>query len=208
MSTQPTVKETSILFTPENIDKTERGDKTCTRRLSGLDKVNENPGEWAVLCHSTDDPVWRFAHKTKTVSQGGGIVSIRCPFGTVGDWLYVKENWCPRSDGALLLERVQKPFYKIGDGENDMAKPKAWKWRSPLFMPKWAARLWLEITEVRVERVQEITETDAIAEGCIDAYGPDFHVGAFRKLWESINGPGSWNRNDWVWVIGFRKVKA
>jgi hypothetical protein len=54
--------------------------------------------------------------------------------------------------------------------------------------------------------LQDISETDAIAEGCVNAYGPDFHVGAFRQLWESINGSGSWDLNPWVWALTFRQI--
>lgn len=87
-------------------------------------------------------------------------------------------------------------------------------------MPRWASRITLEITRVRVERLQDISRADAKAEGChhddpcdhkrqscdeIGCEGPDYRVG-FRNLWESINGPDSWDANPWVWVVEFRRV--
>lgn len=82
------------------------------------------------------------------------------------------------------------------------------RWRRGMFMFRWASRILLEITEIRVERLQDISEEDAIAEGCF-ALG-DCECTAVRQygeLWESINGDGSWNANTWVWVIEFRKIQ-
>ena len=83
-----------------------------------------------------------------------------------------------------------------------------------MFMPRWASRITLEITSVRVERLRDISEDDAKAEGCQPPF-PLTHAGAviplrwhgaYRKLWESINGPGSWEANPFVWVIEFRRL--
>lgn len=99
--------------------------------------------------------------------------------------------------------------------------PYRYGWKSPLHMPKWAARTWLEVTGVRAERLQDITEADAIAEG---VFGPptsqagwreypyeschlDTAINSYRTLWESINGPGSWESNPWVWVYEFRRIE-
>lgn len=98
-----------------------------------------------------------------------------------------------------------------------------WKWRPSIFMPRAYSRITLEITGVRVERLNQISRIDAIAEGIVkvrhDVYGLD--VGwqwsknedscdspqlAYEKLWESINGPGSWDQNPWVWVVEFRRA--
>lgn len=141
------------------------------------------------------------------------------PYGAPGDRLWVRETWRPigalsecagpgdlefRSD---LVGEDADADYCIGD-----------RWRSPLFMPRWASRLLLEITSVRVEWLKGITEEDAIAEGCI-GHPVDGHAGfpiglspvdEFRSGWDQINGkkPGrSWADNPWVWVISFRRME-
>jgi len=79
------------------------------------------------------------------------------------------------------------------------------KWKPSIHMPRAASRITLEITGVRVERLQEISEGDIIAEGCPS----EFLLGTnwYRPLWESINGPGSWDANPFVWVVEFRKLE-
>ena len=72
-------------------------------------------------------------------------------------------------------------------------------------MPRAASRILLEVTAVRVEQLQDISESDAMAEGCYtDPACPAYD--AYRSLWEQINGPGSWNANPWVWVVEFKRV--
>jgi hypothetical protein len=78
-----------------------------------------------------------------------------------------------------------------------------WRWRPSIHMPRWASRITLEITGVRVERVQDITEEDARAEGWDAETAGQHPYGWYRDLWESINGVESWGRNDWVWVLSF-----
>lgn len=101
----------------------------------------------------------------------------------------------------------------LADGERRTINTKwrnveVWMARKPqsrpsIHMPRWASRITLEITGVRVERLQAISEADAAAEGC-DGKGPlSYH---YAQLWESINGPGSWEANPWVWVVEFRRI--
>jgi hypothetical protein len=82
-------------------------------------------------------------------------------------------------------------------------------WKPSIHMFRWASRITLEITGVRVERLQDISEADAIAEGCQCSGVPASltNRGAFAKLWESINGTGSWDANPWVWVVEFRRCE-
>jgi hypothetical protein len=92
------------------------------------------------------------------------------------------------------------------------------RWRPSIHMPRWASRLALEIKSVRVERVQELSEADALAEGIVVGYAPDGSVqqeptDAYRKLWDSINakregGIYAWARNPWVWVIEYKRLEA
>jgi hypothetical protein len=80
------------------------------------------------------------------------------------------------------------------------------QWKPSIHMPRWASRITLEVVSVRVERLQDISRVDAIAEGCCD---PDSSTPklAFEMLWQSINGPGSWEANPWVWVVEFKRIE-
>ena len=137
---------------------------------------------------------------------------VRCPYGKPGDRLWVRETF--NHDG-------EKYIYAADLNELGVQKWAA-QWKPSIHMPRIASRILLEITGVRVERLQDISEEDAIAEGCIkfpfeddhaytfyddDKTGHATHTGAYRKLWESINGSGSWDLNPWVWVVEFRTLE-
>lgn len=120
-----------------------------------------------------------------------------CPFGLPGDRLWVREAWAR---------------YNIDQNSHDMAYrattpddwPKEGRWRPSIHMPRWASRITLEITGVRVERLQDINAEDAAAEGITGrAKMHDFGV-----LWSSIYGDESWQANPWVWVIEFKRVEG
>lgn len=133
------------------------------------------------------------------------------PYGYPGDRLWVKETWYHGHRNTWDAPKTLDPhdpemaaYYKAGW---DRVAPRPWK--SPLYMPRWASRITLEVLSVRVDRLQAITGEDAIAEGC---YG--VNIGPrkeFSFLWNSLDGkkPGcSWADNPWVWVINFRKVET
>lgn len=148
-----------------------------------------------------------------------------CPFGRVGDLMYVRETFVQGSeyeDGQPKEAEdggyVEKIWYRASDpsfcwdhdGEKDHDNP---PWKPSIHMPKWASRLTLEITGVRVERLQDISEEDAKAEGigegeqdeCLHTNPTAYN--AFKQLWDGINGygtPSSWDANSWVWVIEFK----
>ncbi len=129
-----------------------------------------------------------------------------CPYGQPGDRLWVRESFCDaRSAGAgCVLYRAS------GD--------RACRWKPSIHMPRSASRILLEITAVRVERLNDISEADAKAEGLMrvsdgfrGADGLPWYanpVASYRSLWESINGAGSWAANPWVWVIEFNLEAA
>lgn len=132
----------------------------------------------------------------------------------VGRRLWVRETW----SRAKLLSSHEL-FYRA-DGEHQAGRQLALsyheredRWRPSIHMPRWASRITLEITGVRVERLQEISEADAKAEGITVWEGDRLQRGDsagrqdFAALWESINGSGSWDLNPWVWCISFRRVK-
>jgi hypothetical protein len=135
----------------------------------------------------------------------------RCPFGQPGDRLWVKETWgaLPHMMGGVQPETLR--YRADGEYQNEHG---AWRWRSPLHMPRWASRITLEITDVRLEQVQDISGMDAKREGVSapahipeDGADLDYARRGFRRLWEEIHGGGSWEKNPWVWVIEFKKLE-
>lgn len=138
----------------------------------------------------------------------------KCPYGAPGDRLWVREAWHTHAflDAVPPRDLQTRSIHYAADG-----KIQTGKLRPGMFMPRWASRITLEVAGVRVERLQDISEADARAEGApyyeegVDAPPPDDdHVwsyrASFRLLWESINGPVSWDANPWVWVVEFRRV--
>lgn len=162
-----------------------------------------------------------------------------CPFGGIGDRLWVRETWkftgwsgdgepwihyraddkqvfidgrnIPETWGELLMD-----VWSVLSAEDNFQidqKAADRKWRPSIHMPRWASRITLEVTGVRVERLQEISDADAMAEGVPFTELPQgqdrpdpLHRAQFADLWELINGPGSWEANPFVWVIEFRRV--
>jgi hypothetical protein len=214
--TQPTataIKERPILFSGPMVRAILEGRKTQTRRtLKAKDSdptrcitmptLMENIGEWR-----EQDGRWFGIDGYET------LVYTVCPYGQVGDRLWVRENF------AIVPKpgKEDRPRIKIGpDGTGItwqadwQGNPSGFKWKPSIHMPRWASRITLEITGVRVERLTDISEADAIAEGvqCAGVPASLTNRGAFGKLWQSINGPNSWSANPWVWVIEFRKLES
>ena len=145
-----------------------------------------------------------------------------CPYGRAGDRLWVRETWqvvTGRQVGDLgAAVRYRDMEVKACQMPEDRALPLCltWdRWRPSIHMPRWASRLTLEVTGIRVERLQTITEDGARAEGVwsedVDLMEPSACRSAFRDLWDDTNGarPGaSWEANPWVWVVAFRRVRV
>jgi hypothetical protein len=141
-----------------------------------------------------------------------------CPYGHIGDRLWVRENFHPvfaqdpTYNNGQPIEIDYAATYKQGDR---LITP---KWTPSIHMPRWASRILLEIVSVRVEQLQCISEVDALAEGITITGDGAYHVEddkfrapsakeSYARLWESINGDGSWSANPWVWVIEFKEKK-
>ena len=187
------MKETGLLFTPENYDKTERGVKTMTRRVIRPQPILVNDRTWTWPCDGIKSKAsWAKNLTGNTISL---IPTEHCPFGTVGDRLYVKEG-LERHGLGMRYRRDKQHMNPLTHGGRY-----TWAWQrdylSPLHMPKWAARLWLELVEVRVERLGSITEEDARDEGVGS-------ISDFTELWTSINE--TWEPSLWVWVLGYKKL--
>ncbi len=123
-----------------------------------------------------------------------------CRYGDVGDRLWVRETWLKSAEGRFIYRADSESI----PGEN--------KWRPSMLMPTFVSRIRLEITQVRVERLQSISEADALSEGVAYPQLPDNQLDTmrartwFRGLWETIHGYGSWDVNPWVWVIEFKRI--
>lgn len=199
-----TPKERPILFSAPMVRAILDGTKTQTRRIAKVNNEGCKPG---------------------MITPNAGFVPRTienhiqyCPYGKPGDRLWVRETWHPDSskvDGS--------PAYKA-DVYYDTSDC---KWKSSIHMPRWASRINLEITGIRVDRLQDISEEDAIAEGVEkwvvgDGFWRDYsltkdqeEVGAppmlsayesYKTLWESLNGKGSFDLNPFVWVIQFKRL--
>jgi hypothetical protein len=132
-----------------------------------------------------------------------------CPYGQVGDRLWVRETWCNTwpFDGHKCEEG---PCYRATDEGDCGAAITGQKWRPSIFMPRWASRITLEITAIKVQKLQEINEKDAEAEGIgvgDTLVFSDSYKDSYAFLWNKINGKKhSWNLNEWVWVIEFKRI--
>lgn len=168
------MKERPILFSTSMVQAILEGRKTMTRRV-----VKYKP------------------HKDHIYCDGNGIAQ-KCPYGSVGDRLWVRETWAYRQWNH---DRV---YYKADNNLADINREDE-KWRPSIFMPRKLSRITLEITNIRVERLQEITESDAISEGIIHNSMNDPKI-EFQWLWQSINGIESWEANPFIWVIEFKRV--
>ncbi len=130
-----------------------------------------------------------------------------CPFGSVGDRIWVRETW--NKYGGLLTYRADYDW--IEDMKKEMACHESYpKWHPSIHMPRLASRLTLEITGVRVERLRDLSEDDAKSEGITPPSGGvlpgwEYRIN-FRDLWMSIYGADNWEANPWVWVIEFKVV--
>lgn len=227
--TATAVRERPILFSGPMVRAILEGRKTQTRLV-----VKPQPTRKAFgVPTDPDDWVWshRGAPHWSTVSNrpnGPEGYASECPFGQPGDRLWVRETWTLLrrdhwSDPAKPRDWLC-PWMKYGptrnacsyracciDEDSERCREElGYSWRPSIHMPRWASRLTLEITDVRVERLQDITEEDAIAEGaqCAGVPASLTNRGAFAKLWEHTNGNGAWSVNPWVWVVKFRKLPS
>jgi hypothetical protein len=212
------MKERPILFFAPMVRALLAGTKTQTRRA-----VRKQFAPDAVVAEvgATTPEGWQVSgHSGLWWDDAGACLddAVRCPYGIPGDLLWVREAWKAHTTFDHLPPRdipQSHVWYLADDGYKADSR-----YRHGMFMPRWASRILLEVTAVRVERLQDISEADARAEGV--AYDPGeggtFHVpgiagcasdsaaDAFRKLRQQINGPDSWAANPWVWVVEFKRV--
>lgn len=224
------MKARPILFSGDMVRALLDGRKTMTRRIVKLpDGDVRNVQYWSPPSGRSQDGWCHPGVNYHLYGNDGELVGNRvdrCPHGEPGDLLYVKETFSI-PDAPYDQKNADLLNYRATPG----AQPG--KWRPSIHMPRWASRITLEITDVRVERLRDITRADAISEGvdwkkcpqhqtqeslhaqiAADRIGMAAHpvmeidyVGGFRRLWKSINGPESWDKNPWVWCIAFNVHK-
>ncbi len=210
------MKARPILFSASMVRALLDGRKTQTRRTVKPQPDGPLVGRLERPIRSMQhDPVLRawFGAGEKDRSS----VEVTCPYGKPGDLLWVRETWAPSVEPENhRFARVGYTFRADWSAEDDVHQ-RDFRWKPSLYMPRWASRLTLEITGVRVERLQNISEADARAEGCPvtwdgKPYDPpppevDSWQGygrySYCLLWNRLNGPGAWYANPWVWVLEF-----
>lgn len=196
------MKEGPILMTGGNVRAILEDRKNQTRRIfKGLTPPN---CEGIHSC-KVEDGFAKFHLNGKLAMHSGEWT--RCPYGVAGDRLWVKETFV-----SIPIDGGEMGIAYRADGDdafNNIENGYEWmgKWTPSIFMPRWASRITLEITEVRVQRLQEISEEDALAEG-VDIRDSVIGtaIGAYYTLWNEINGQKSWPMNPYVWCISFKRL--
>lgn len=216
MSAAATVRERPILFSGPMVRAILDGTQTQTRRVVKRQPIT---GEWIQRADALSPGDTGFIYAMLRDSENA-VLPCPCPYGQPGDRLWVRETWNPafadaaiyRADYGHRLDLA--PDYQPGGG-----------WKPSIHMPRRFSRLTLEITAVRVERVQDISPVDCAAEGLTDlegnpwapseagevtAHGRDVLRAGYWGLWDSLNAARGfgWTANPWVWVLEFAAVRA
>ena len=227
------MNELPLLFSAPMVIAANADIKTMTRRTRGLDRINAAPADWIFIgvYH------WKQNKRVTACFQHratGEMIDIKSPYGNLGTQLWVRETWKPIAFGTNQLKGdVIKVWYEATKSTNwmpatekqyDAVHPDADRLRPSIHMPRWASRTTLEIVSIRIERLQDITDDDAVREGVSKARylnpphcdGWKDYLGdvvlqsprhSFETLWVSINGRESFDLNPFVWVIEFKRVK-
>lgn len=226
-------KERPILFSGPMVRALLAGTKTQTRRAMKPQPTEFVGGPGVTLRDGSPAPLVPLDDSVEPYGR-----EIVCPYGQPGDRLWVREAFrFPESLDHLSPAQVGNKAVSAGypkpwcptqfEADSSRRTPQEWRdfvtppqandagrLRAGMHMPRWASRITLEITSVRVERLQDISADDARAEGCPDRPIPGAEQASvdllaklwYHDLWEQINGPGSWTANPWVWAIEFRRL--
>lgn len=202
------MRERPILFSDEMVRAILDGRKSQARRVVKPQPPRTAYSEGFVLASQHRDRLgkWIFSDAGSSPTQ-----YIGCPYGQPGDRLWVREAFAINpnvpSMGHSRTLAARHRRYRADGGE-------PWfRWKPSIHMPRWASRITLEITGVRVERVQDITEDDAVAEGRPRHNKPPESISTvemFAASWNGLNGKRGygWDANPWVWVIDFNRAEA
>lgn len=219
-------RERPILFNDQMVRAILEGRKTVTRRVMKPQPTPCKDGghHWPCNVHQS------MLHVERELQNGEGywcgLAEAACPHGQPGDWLWVREAWTIDLLAAYSTEKGYDSEYELRYRADDAAREihvapgepdpylalydsQRGDWRPSIHMPRWASRILLEITAVRVERVHDITPNQCIAEGAWREKDKELGRGqeaiaAFADLWRSTGG--DWDANPWVWVVEFKRV--
>lgn len=203
------MKSRPILFSAPMVRALMAGTKTQTRRPL-------RDGTWL-------DPKEGVIRMCSVGNGVTGFQSVACPYGVPGDQLWVRESFIHEPADYVWEASVSIPCRPASTVYRADCKgdSRGAGWTSPMFMPRSLSRITLELTDVRVERLQDISEADALAEGVTPKWEPGCSgrlmeaiggfsfrpaASAYADLWEQINGAGSWDANPWVWALSFKRV--
>lgn len=212
-SDEPKAKERPILFSAPMVRALLDGSKTQTRRVVKM------PSSWDCIVYADwGNGFWPYrSDDGESPNYDNNEIPLDCPHGQPGDRLWVRETWAPHPD---FPRSVGRTVYRADpECKHDVAR-----WYPSIHMRRESSRILLEIVSVRVERLNNCSAADATAEGTrpdevrqFAVFGLDATeraevrrraaVAPYERLWESINGTGSWHANPWVWVIEFKYLK-
>lgn len=193
------MRERGMVFSAPEVRALLDGTKTQARRVVG----------GAPIPKGAHSPEQRSSLWTWMIGDGPAAYAVgdrACPYGAPGDALWGRETWAPvldYVDARHSDELVASVAYRATYGGSHGL---GFGWRSSTQMPRWASRISLEITDVRVERLQDISEDDARAEGvaCDDYITPRAE---FAELWDSVTQRAPWASNPWVWALTFKRIE-
>lgn len=206
------MKARPILFSGPMVRALLEGRKTQTRRVvkpqPSTHHWQKSPGYIGDYRHEGDN-LWHFAHRIPQNPTWDCDRQIACPYGKPGDLLWVRETFSQHPQFADLAYKADDDGDGFEDSDGFLWEP---KYSPSIHMPRALSRLTLRITDVRVQRLRDISSEDVNAEGVSPGIpgcgGAGDYRHTFMRLWESINGPGSWDANPWVWALTFEVIKA
>lgn len=200
------MKERPIIFNSEMVKAILKKQKMQTRRV-----VKPQPKRNNYVAYIDEQGILDYHGWAITTYYASIVEYIKCPYGQVGDRLWIRETWHGIRNTYTVRKKINDLSYKADEGYKcgEYGNLKG-KWKPSIYMPRWASRITLDITKIRVERLQEISQQDIETEGIelCDCGKPEANCN-FIELWNSINekrGYG-WDTNPFVWVVEFKLSK-
>jgi hypothetical protein len=213
--------EKPILFSGPMVRAILDGRKTMTRRVIKVQPPVEatSAGNYSSSREGVTNRWTWMSGNPKDCDTWEPLDDFRLPYAP-GDLLWVRETWAeaceldeddkPATDMRTYYRADGEPFSRYLDPDTDTWRD-GLKWKPSILMPRWASRITLRVTAVKVERLQDISEEDAKAEGVETPILPHWpsapFKSAFRGIWLDLHGPGSWEANPWVMAVSFERVK-